>query len=204
LTLQRIVDAAALDPALFDVPYFLTPDGKGVADSYAVLRDALHGLAGIGTVTFHGREHFVAVEPRGRGLAVFTLRRTNEVRAIDDLDALDEVPRKVKPAELALARKVLEGLRGPARLSDFPDTYEADLKRLLARKAEGKAVVSAPAPERPPKVVNLMDALKKSLAAVSSPGQASGEKSRARHRAASGRRPLSARATPNTRRRASA
>jgi DNA end-binding protein Ku len=131
------------------------------------MRDALQGKAGIGTVAFHGRERLVAIEPRDRGLIMFTLRRTDEVRNIDSIGELDEVPKKTKPEEVALAKKVMGGFDHKLDLSTYRDTYEDALRKMIDRKIAGKEVVEPTEPEAPARVVNLMDALRKSLDQVS-------------------------------------
>src|SRR3954469_5826851 len=83
ITLSQFADASAIDPILYDEPYYLAPDGKVAAESFAVMRDALEGKAAIGTVAIHGRERLVAIEPRASGLGMFTLRRSNQIRSMD-------------------------------------------------------------------------------------------------------------------------
>src|SRR6476646_942462 len=107
VNLSQFADASAIDPLLYDTPYYLAPDGKVAAESFAVMRDALQGKAAIGTVAFHGRERLVAIEPRESGLVMFTLRRADEVRKIDGIGDLDDVPKKAKADEVALAKKVM-------------------------------------------------------------------------------------------------
>src|SRR5207247_10677951 len=109
VNLSQFADADAIDPVLYDEPYYLAPDGKVAAESFAVMREALQGKAAIGTFAFHGRERLVAIEPRENGLAMFTLRRADEIRDIGKIDELKDVPRKVKPDEIALAKRVMGG-----------------------------------------------------------------------------------------------
>jgi len=137
------------------------------AESFAVMRDALQGKAAIGTVAFHGRERLVAIEPRESGLVMFTLRRADEVRKIDGIGGLDDVPKKAKADEVALAKKVMGGFEHKLDLSAYRDTYEDALRKMIDRKIEGKQIVEPTEAEAPPRVVNLMDALRKSLDQVS-------------------------------------
>ena len=178
--LSRFADADAIDPLYYDTPYFLAPDGKVAAESFAVMRDALQGKAGIGTVAFHGRERLVAIEPREAGLVMFTLRRTDELREMKAIDELDDVPRKAKAEEVALARKVIGGFEQEVDLSVYKDTYEEALREIIDQKIAGKEIVEPTAAEEPPRVVNLMDALRKSLDQVSTekkkPAKAAGTK----------------------------
>src|SRR5262249_46666326 len=144
------------------------PDGKVAAESFAVMRDALEGKAAIGTVAFHGRERLVAIEPRDGGLTMFTLRRANEIRSIGAVDQVKNVPRKTKPEEVSLAKKVMGGFERTVDFSQYPDTYEEALRKMIERKIAGEQIVEPAEPEKAPKVVNLMDALRKSLDQVSS------------------------------------
>ena len=164
VNLSQIIDADAIDPIFFEEPYFLSPDGKPAAESFAVLRDALQGKAAIGTVAFHGRERLVAIEPRDAGLSMFTLRRKNEIRSIGAINELDGVPRRAKADEVSLAKKVMASFERTAiDFSKYPDTYEESLKKMIERKIAGEEIVEPAEPKGPPKVVNLMDALRKSL-----------------------------------------
>jgi DNA end-binding protein Ku len=164
VNLSQIVDAGAIDSIFFEEPYFLSPDGKPAAESFAVLRDALQGRAAIGTVAFHGRERLVAIEPRDGGLSMFTLRRKNEIRSIDAIDELEHVPRRAKTEEVSLAKKVMASFERKAiDFSKYPDTYEEALKKMIERKIAGEEIVEPAERKTTPKVVNLMDALRKSL-----------------------------------------
>jgi DNA end-binding protein Ku len=166
INLSQFTEAEAIDPLLIDQPYYLAPDGKVASESFAVLREALKGKAAVGTVAIHGRERLVAIEPRETGMIMFTLRREDEVREIGNIDELKDVPRKVNSEEITLARRVMGGFEGRLDLSKYPDTYEKALREMIDAKIEGEEVVTTE-PEAPPRVVNLMDALRKSLDQVS-------------------------------------
>jgi DNA end-binding protein Ku len=130
------------------------------------MREALRGQAAIGTVAFHGREHLVAIEPRDGALVMYTLRHENEIRRIDAIPELDDVPKKVRPDEVTLAKKVMGGFESAIDFSQYHDTYEDALRKMIDAKIEGEEIIATPeAPQ--PKVVNLMDALRKSLDEVS-------------------------------------
>ena len=165
INLMRFTDAAAIDPAHLDRPYYLAPDGKVAAEAFAVMREGMEGKAGIGKVALHGREYLVAVQPRGRGLIMYTLRHANEVRSMDAITELDALPGEVNPDEVALARQVIGTIEGELNLTDYQDQYKAELRKVIDAKVAGEEVIVAP-DEAPPKVVNLMDALRKSLDSV--------------------------------------
>jgi DNA end-binding protein Ku len=164
--LQQVTSAGAIDPLLLEDAYFLAPDGKPAAESFAVMRDALEGKAAIGTVAFHGRDRLVAVEPREAGMVMFTLRHEDDVRDIGKIPELDAVPDKARPQEIALAKRVLAEYEGEIDFSKYRDTYEDALRQMIDAKIAGEEIVAAKT-EAPPRVVNLMDALRKSLDQVS-------------------------------------
>jgi DNA end-binding protein Ku len=166
INLSQFTEAEAIDPLLIDQPYYLAPDGKVASESFAVLREALKGKAAVGTVAIHGRERLVAIEPRETGMIMFTLRREDEVREMGNIDELKDVPRKVNNEEITLARRVMGGFEGRLDLSKYPDTYEKALREMIDAKIEGEEIVTTET-EAPPRVVNLMDALRKSLDQVS-------------------------------------
>jgi len=106
------------------------------------------------------------VEPREKGLVMYTMRHTKEVRSMDAIEELDRVPAKVKPDEIKLAKQVIGNFEGALNLSEYRDEYQEELQRIIDAKIAGEEVV-ATAEETPPKVVNLMDALRQSLDRVS-------------------------------------
>ena len=162
----RFADAASIDPIYLERPYYLAPDGAVAAEAFAVVRDAIRGKAGIGKLALYGREYLMAVLPRERGLVMFTLRQAKEVRSLGAIDELAPLPAKVKPDELKLARQVIGNFEGRLDLSEYRDEYQEELRRIIDAKVAGEEIV-APAEEAPAKLVNLMDALRKSLDTVS-------------------------------------
>ena len=166
INLLRFADVESIDPIYVERPYYLAPDGKVAGETFAVLREAMQGKAGIGKLALYGREYLVAVQPRERGLMMFTLRQSSEIRQMSAIDELDDVPEKVSDAEIALARQVIGNFEGELDLSEFTDEYQAELRRIIDAKIAGEEVV-VPEAEAPAKVVNLMDALRKSLDSVS-------------------------------------
>jgi DNA end-binding protein Ku len=166
IDLVQFADAASLDPMYVDRTYFLAPDGGMAADAFAVMRDGMAGKVGIGKLALYGREYLVAVRPFQRGIVMHTLHHAAEMRGIESVDELNSVPSTVKPEEMKLARQVIQMFEQPLNLADYKDEYRAGLQRIIDAKITGEEVV-ATAAETPPKVVNLMEALKKSLDAVS-------------------------------------
>ena len=166
INLLRFADVDTIDPIYVERPYYLAPDGKVAAEAFAVLREALEGKAGIGKLALLGREYLVAVQPRDRGLMMLTLRAASEVRRMSAIDELEDLPEAVNDAEVQLARQVIGTFAGDLDLSEFTDEYQAELRRIIDAKVAGEEVVETEA-DSPAKVVNLMEALRKSLDQVS-------------------------------------
>jgi DNA end-binding protein Ku len=166
IDLVQFADAVSLDPMYVDRTYYLAPDGGIAADAFAVMRDGMQGKVGIGKLALYGREYLVAVRPFQRGIVMHTLHHAAEMRGIDSVDELNAVPEKVKPEEMKLARQVIQTFEQPLDLANYKDEYREGLQRIIDAKIAGEEVVAA-STEAPPKVVNLMDALRKSLDTVS-------------------------------------
>jgi DNA end-binding protein Ku len=166
IDLVQFTDASAIDPIYVERPYYLAPDGGMAQDAFAVMREGMKGKAGIGKLAISGREYLVAVLARERGLVMYTMRHAKEVRGMDQIEELDTVPSKVKPDEIKLAKQVIGNFEGHLDLTEYSDRYQEELQRIIDAKVAGQEVV-ATAEEAPPKVVNLMDALRQSLDRVS-------------------------------------
>src|SRR6266705_2099647 len=166
IDLVQFADESAIDPMYVDRTYYLAPDGGPAGDAFAVMRDGMKGKVGVGKLALYGREYLVAVRPHERGIVMHTLHHAAEIRTIDAVEELSSVPDKVKPEEIKLAKQVIETFAAPLNLADYKDEYREGLQRIIEAKIAGEEVV-APAVETPPRVVNLMEALKKSLDAVS-------------------------------------
>jgi DNA end-binding protein Ku len=135
-------------------------------EAFAVIREGMKGKAGIGKVALYGREYLVKVQPRERGLIMYTLRHASEIRSMDAIDELSDVPGEVKAQEVALARQVMGTFEGELEFTSYRDEYQDGLREIIDAKVAGREVV-APEIEAPPKVVNLMEALRKSLDSIS-------------------------------------
>ena len=166
IDLVQFADEASIDPMYVDRTYYLAPDGGMAADAFAVMRDGMKGKVGVGKLALYGREYLVAVRPHKRGIVMHTLHHAQEIRSIDAVEELSSVPAKVRPEEIKLARQVIGTFEGPLNLSDYKDEYREGLQRIIDAKIAGEDIV-APATTEPPKVVNLMEALRKSLDTVS-------------------------------------
>jgi DNA end-binding protein Ku len=167
INLEKFTDDTDIDPIYLERPYYLAPDGPVAKEAFAVIREGMQGKAGIGKVALYGREYLIKVQPRERGLVMYTLRHASEIRSMDQIDELAEMPASVKPAEVALARQVIGTFEGSVELSDYRDEYQDGLRQIIDAKVAGREIV-APEIEEPPKVVNLMEALRRSLDSISS------------------------------------
>ena len=166
INLVQFADDTEIDPIYVDRAYYLAPDGPVAADAFAVMREGMAGKAGIGKVALYGREYLVAVRPKKKGLVMYTLHHDAEVRSIDQIDELNAVPTKVKPEEMKLAKQVIATFDHELNLKDYKDEYKDGLRKIIDAKIAGEDVV-APEVEEPTRVVDLMEALKRSLNAVS-------------------------------------
>jgi DNA end-binding protein Ku len=166
IDLVQFADDRAIDPMYVDRTYYLAPDGGPAGDAFAVMRDGMKGKVGIGKLALYGREYLVAVRPHEQGIVMHTLHHAAEIRSIDQVEELNSITSKAKPNEVKLAKQIIESFEGPLDLSTYKDEYQEGLRSIIDAKIAGEEVV-APKEEAPPKVVNLMEALKKSLDAVS-------------------------------------
>lgn len=162
LTILEFVDLREIDPLYFDKSYYLAPD-EGGSKAFALLRDAMReaGRVAVGKVVIREREHLVAVRPFNGAMVMSTLFYADEIRRLEEVEEIrGEV--KIHPNERKMAMQLIEGLSGEFRLEEFRDEYREKLLRVLQAKAEGQTVAAAPA-SRPEKVIDLMDALRRSL-----------------------------------------
>ena len=167
IDLVQFTPVESIDPIYVERPYYLAPDGQMAQEAFAVMREGMKGKAGIGKLALYGREYLVAVQPKDKGLVMYTMRRANEIRSMDAVDELEGVPAKVKPEEIKLAKQVISNFEGELDLGEYKDAYQEELQRIIDAKVAGEDVVAS-TEETPPKVVNLMDALRQSLDRVSS------------------------------------
>ena len=166
IEIDTFCDVAQIPSMYYEKPYYLAPT-KGGDKVYTLLRQALEATHKVAVATFvmHQRQHLCAIAPQGASLMLLTLRFADEV-----LPASDTIPSaKISPAELAMAKQLVQSMEGDFTASKFKDTYRADLKRRVQEKIRNKEThsldVEEPASERRPKaqVIDLMAALKASL-----------------------------------------
>ena len=164
IDIESFVPVAEIDPIYIDNHYYLVPDDKVGEEAFAVIREAMRrrAMVGIARVVLFGRERMVMIEPRGKGLMGTTLHYAYEVRA--DGAYFDEIPKVDLAKELLdLASHIIDTKTGKFDPSRFQDRYQDAVIALIKAKQAGKPAAQAPQPPRPSNVVNLMDALKRSL-----------------------------------------
>jgi DNA end-binding protein Ku len=166
INLEKFTDDVAIDPIYLERPYYLAPDGPVAKEAFAVIREGMKGKAGIGKVALYGREYLVKVQPREQGLIMYTLRHASEIRSMDAIDELGNMPANLKPAEIRLAEQVIGTFEGDVDFAEYRDDYQVGLREIIDAKIEGREIV-AQQEEAPQKVVNLMDALRRSLDSIS-------------------------------------
>jgi DNA end-binding protein Ku len=163
-----------------DGAYYVVPNGKLAIEAYAVIREAMRkeGYAALGRLAISYREHVVTIEPREAGMILHRMRDAREVEAHAPFDELKRV--KVDPKVVAIATEIIEQMKGKFEPSEFADPYEEALVEMLKRRAKGAKPLPAvdEAEDRPSNVIDLKDALRKSLAS-SSPDSGAGARGKA-------------------------
>jgi DNA end-binding protein Ku len=165
IDIDEFVPKSDIDSRYLIRPYYLVPDGKVGHDAFAVIRETARSLnkVAIGRVVLTNREHVIALEPFGKGLMGTLLRYPYEVR--DEKDYFDDIQDvKVTKDMLDLAKHIVEKKSAPFVPENFEDHYEAALVDLIDKKRAGVKLPAKAAPKTSGNVINLMDALKRSLA----------------------------------------
>jgi len=165
LDLQQFIDVSEIDPRYFEKPYYIVPADEHAAEGYLVIREALRGMnkLGVGQITMAGREHVVAVGQVEDGLVMEVLRYKDELRPakpyFSDLPSM-----KLDEEMVGLARELIARKAAPFEPEHFHDSYAEAMRELIQEKAKGRRIVARPSPAAPEgKVVDLLDALRKSL-----------------------------------------
>lgn len=164
LDIERFVDTASIDRIYWDEPYYIVPQGKTGIEAFAVILEAMRqqDKVALARIVLSQRERIVALEPRGNLLQMTTLRTHDEVREVGEYIDEPQLP-KAERAMLEIAEKIIEQRTGDFDPTEFTDRYEEAVKELIERKSQGIKPVAAPELPEQTNVVNLMDALRKSL-----------------------------------------
>lgn len=171
----RFVARSDIDSIYFNTPYYVAPAEEGAMAGFAVIRDALRAerKVGLGQIVLSGRERLACLQPCGKGMLLETLRYKDDLKATDPFFApITDV--KAAKDEIELARKLIDQKSGSFDPAAFEDHYDDAVRDLLEEKRMGKKIV-APAPEddarQSAEIIDIMDALKRSLAGKSAPAK---------------------------------
>jgi DNA end-binding protein Ku len=185
MEILEFVKLDEMDPLYFDASYYLAPEDAG-AKAYQLLMKAMKesGYGAIAKLTMHQREHIVIVRPGTQGMTLHTMFYSNEIRAAESVPS-DKI--EVKDQEKKLARQLIESLAAPFEPQKYRDEYQENVRTMIAAKLKGQEVTEVAQPHMAP-VIDLMEALKKSLAEKQAPAAAPAAAS-APTQAATGKKP---------------
>src|ERR1051325_6054301 len=165
IEIDEFVPRSDIDSRYVIRPYYLVPDGKVGHDAFAVIRETIRAMdkVAIGRVVLTNREHIIALEPLDKGLMGTLLRYPYELR--DEKEYFDDIQNvKITKDMLDLAKHIVEQKSASFEPEKFEDRYESALVELINQKSNGIKTAPKPAPTSGGNVINLMDALKRSLA----------------------------------------
>ena len=191
IDIDEFVPKSDIDELYLVRPYYIVPDGKVGHDAFAVIRETIRTMdkVAIARVVLTNREHIIALEARGKGLVGMLLRYPYEIR--DENEYFDDIQDvKVTKEMLDLAKHIVETKSGDFEPEKFEDRYENALVELLNNKRKGEPLRTAAKPRDTGNVVNLMDALRKSLSDVGKRGASQPAKGQKPKKAASGQREM--------------
>ncbi len=167
MEVQEFVKSDEVDPIYFESSYYLAPDEAG-EKAYALLFEALRQTkcVGVAKIAMHNREHIVILRPGEQGLMLHTMYYKYEIRQVDEFRTDLNL---IKDKELTLARTLVESLLAPFEPEKYKDNYRENLLAMIEAKVEGKQVVETAAPAHKAQVIDIMEALKMSLAEAKKP-----------------------------------
>ena len=163
----EFVKAAEVDPVFLESSYYLAPDEAG-EKPYALLFEALRrtGCVGVARIAMHNREHIVILRPGSKGILLHTMYFRDEVRQVEEFRTDTSV---IKEKELELAMTLVESLEAPFEPEKYKDSYRENLMAMIQAKIKGEQVVEVSAAPGKAPVVDILEALKMSLAEVKKP-----------------------------------
>jgi len=172
MEILEFVKINEMDPLYFDSSYYISPEEAGVK-AYKLLMKAMEesGYGAIAKLTMHQREHIVIIRPGSRGMTLHTMFYSNEIRAAESIPT-DNV--EVKEQEKKLAEQLIASLAAPFEPQKYRDEYQENVRALIAAKLKGQEVTEVAQPHLAP-VIDLMEALKKSIAEKKAPAAAAAE-----------------------------
>jgi DNA end-binding protein Ku len=163
MEILEFVKLDEVDPVYFDASYYIAPEEAGQR-AYQLLTEAMEksGYAGIAKIAMHNREYIVIIRPREHGLTLHTMFYSNEIRAEAEYGQADKG--QIKDQERTLAQQLIESLAALFEPDKYHDTYQAGLQNLIEAKSSGRKITAMPHTQAKAPVIDLMEALKKSLA----------------------------------------
>ncbi len=164
IDIESFVPKESIDDRYRDAPYYIAPEDKVGQEAFAVIRDAMKKkkMVGIARIVMARRERIMMLEPFGKGLMGTTLHYPYEIRGEDS--AFEDIPDMQLPAQMVgLAEEIIDRMTGKFEPDKFEDRYENAMIELIRSKQAGQPVKQAKASAKPSNVVNLMDALKRSI-----------------------------------------
>src|SRR5689334_4167198 len=166
MEILEFVKADGVDPIYLESSYYMAPD-EGGEKPYALLFEAMRqsNYYAVAKIAMHNREHVVVLRPGNKGILLHTMYYVDEIRQVDEFRTNIDL---VKPKELELAKSLIDNLAEEFQPQKYHDTYRDNLMKMIEAKIEGKKVVETPAPHVAP-VIDIMEALKKSLAEKKKP-----------------------------------
>jgi DNA end-binding protein Ku len=166
LEILAFTKLSEIDPIFFDASYFILPEEEG-KKAYQLMVKALEDTrtVGVGKLTMHQRDYTVFIRPYEHGLLLHTMYFANEIRQLPQYGVFEAV--KVTPSELKLTEQLIGTLTEPFKPKQYHNEFQQRLRKLIEAKKQGKSIEVAPGPVKSP-VIDIMTALKKSLAANSS------------------------------------
>jgi DNA end-binding protein Ku len=166
IDLIQFTDMKSIDAVYYDKPYFVAPDGDIAAEAFMTIRDALRksGKVALGQIVLNNKERIAVIKPCGKGLLLETLRYSYEVRTAEDY--FEDIPAKasVSADQIEMAQALIDSKTAEFDPKKFKDRYQEGLKEIIDAKLEHRKPDFDEVERKPTKVVNIMDALKKSLA----------------------------------------
>jgi len=164
IEIERFVALSDIDPVTWDQSYYVAPDGASVVKAYALLREAMgkEGRVAIGRFVMRTKEYVACIRPFEDALALHTLFFADEVRPVKDVVS---VPARtsVGERELSMARHLVSSLSGPWEPRRYEDTFREHVLALVKKKDKGQTIEAPATPEKAPKIIDLMAALKATL-----------------------------------------
>lgn len=168
MEILEFVRVDEIDPLYYESSYYVTPEDEG-RKAYQLLLDAMEesGYAAVAKITMHQREHIVVIRPRANGMTLHTMFYTNEIREVAEYGKRTPAA-EPKEAEKKLATQLIESLAAKFEPEKYKDQYQESMKAMIAAKQAGQEVAEVPHAKMAP-VIDLMEALKKSIAEKSQP-----------------------------------